>query len=162
MNADVLANLMRQCRRLTAEQSAICRSPTAGEKPVISGRKRPSLPCSPPADAPGGASVPPHFHGKLARISHRVSTADGESRRPAVLVANRAPRRSATTTASPDSQQTQRILALRRPRHVVNPRGLSAPLRLRFSALRGGWVLRLCDFAPLCLRRGRVELRIKN
>ena len=39
----------------------------------------------------------------LARISHRVSTTDGESRRPAVLVANRAPRRSATTTASPDS-----------------------------------------------------------
>jgi len=53
----------------------------------------------------------------LARISHRVSTADGESRRPAVLVANRAPRRSATTTSSPDSRQTQRILALRRPRH---------------------------------------------
>jgi hypothetical protein len=53
----------------------------------------------------------------LTRISHRVSTADGESRRPAVLVANRAPRRSATTTASPDSRQTQRILALRHPRH---------------------------------------------
>ncbi len=32
----------------------------------------------------------------LARISHRVSNADGESRRPAVLVANRAPRRSVT------------------------------------------------------------------
>jgi len=52
----------------------------------------------------------------LARTSHRVSTAVGESLRPAVLVANRAPRRSATTTASPNSQQTQRILALRRPR----------------------------------------------
>ncbi len=53
----------------------------------------------------------------LARTSHRVSTTDGESRRPAVLVSNRAPRRSATTTASPDSRQTQRILALRRPRY---------------------------------------------
>ncbi len=53
----------------------------------------------------------------IARTSYRVSTADGESRRPAVLVANRAPRRSATTTASPDSRQTQRVLALRRPRY---------------------------------------------
>jgi len=53
----------------------------------------------------------------LAGTSHRVSTADGESRRPAVLVANRAPRRSATTTASPNSQQTQRILALPVIRH---------------------------------------------
>ena len=53
----------------------------------------------------------------LARTSHRVSTTGGESRRPAALVANRAPRSSATTTASPDSQQTQRILALRHPRH---------------------------------------------
>ena len=41
-----------------AEQSAICRSP-AGEKHVNSGRKRPSSPYFPPADAPGGASVPP-------------------------------------------------------------------------------------------------------
>jgi hypothetical protein len=38
-----------------------------------------------------------------ARSSHRVSTTDGESRRPAVPVSNRAPRRSPTTTASPDS-----------------------------------------------------------
>ena len=52
----------------------------------------------------------------LARISHRVSTAGGESRRPAVLAANRAPRRSATTTASPNSRQTQRRLVLRHPR----------------------------------------------
>ena len=54
---------------------------------------------------------------ELARTSHRVSTADGESRRPAVLVAHRAPRRSATTTASPDSRQSRRILAPRRPRY---------------------------------------------
>ena len=53
----------------------------------------------------------------LTCISHRVSTAGDESRRPVVLVSNRAPRRSATTTASPDPRQAQRILALRRPRH---------------------------------------------
>jgi hypothetical protein len=63
-----------------------------------------------------GAIYPRHPVLGLTRISHRVSTADGESRRPAVLVANRAPRRSATTTSSLDSRQTQRILALRRPR----------------------------------------------
>jgi four helix bundle protein len=53
----------------------------------------------------------------LTRIFHRVSTAGDESRRPVVLVSNRAPRRSATTTASPDRRQTQQILALRRPHH---------------------------------------------
>ncbi len=67
-----------------------------------------------PADA---RLLQPRQGYHLTRISHRVSTADGESRRPAVLVANRAPRRSATTTASPDSRQSQRILALRRPRY---------------------------------------------
>ena len=53
MNADVLTDVMRRCRQLTAEQPAIRRSPPAGGKPVSSGRKRPSQPVFPPADTPG-------------------------------------------------------------------------------------------------------------
>ena len=55
--------------------------------------------------------TPVDWSSVLARTSHRVSTADGESLRPAGLVATRAPRRSATTTASPDSRQSQRVRA---------------------------------------------------
>ena len=48
-----MVSLMRQCRGLTAETSAIWRSPTTGWKHVSSERERSSQPCFPPADAPG-------------------------------------------------------------------------------------------------------------
>jgi len=58
-----------------------------------------------------------NIDASLVRTSHRVSTADGESLRPAVLVANRGPQRGTTTPAAPGSHQIRRILALRRPRY---------------------------------------------
>ena len=42
----------------------------------------------------------------LTRISHQVSTAGGAWQSSVVLFANRSPRRSATTTASPDSRKS--------------------------------------------------------
>jgi hypothetical protein len=53
MDADNLIEVMRQCRRVPAEQAAIWRSPPAGEKHVSFERKRSSPPRFPPADAPG-------------------------------------------------------------------------------------------------------------
>ena len=57
------------------------------------------------------------MESRLARTSHQVSTAGGEWQRSAVLFANRVPRRSATTPASPDSRKTQHLTTLHRPRH---------------------------------------------
>ena len=49
--------------------------------------------------------------------STRVSTADGESRRPAVLVANRAPQRTVEYACVARSATNPSVLALRRPRY---------------------------------------------
>ena len=55
--------------------------------------------------------------GILSRSSHRVSTTGGEWQPSVVLFANRAPQRSATTPASPNSRKSQHLATLRRPRH---------------------------------------------
>ncbi len=55
----------------------------------------------------------------VMRVRSGLYTMEEACRRPAVLVANRAPQRTVSTTASPDSRQSQRILALRRPRHEI-------------------------------------------
>ena len=54
---------------------------------------------------------------QFAWSSHRVSTAGGAWHPSVVLFANRAPQRSATTPASPDSRTPQHLTTLRRPRY---------------------------------------------
>ena len=146
---------MRQCRRLTEEQSAIRRSPPAGEKPVNSGRKRPSLPCFSPADAPRGASVPPHFHqrGRAIPPNHNMKGRSGEA---CALGAQAAGTYSGDDRWRSDLEYVPAVPG-RRPTAGTSPRyqfsvtALCASAAPRLCVDRpGGW---LCDaFVSLCLR----------
>ena len=119
--------------RLTAETSAISRSPTTGGKPVVSGRKRPSSPCFPPVDVPGARRfrLPFLLIGRGGAI--HPTTGRGVAR-PALY-----------------ESTVLRFPAVGRqpgPRHGTgSPCPSSVPLRLRASALRkglGGLVMSSC------------------
>ena len=139
---------MRKCRGFTAEQPAIERSPTAGEKLGISGRKRSSLPCFPPAAAPEARRfrLSSLLFGKEVYPSQSLN---GEGKWRGLRSSDRRPLCRATATIACDrsGSPAQRSPAVfRRPgsRHALNPRGLSASICVICGfSVSGG---RLCDF----------------
>ena len=78
---EVVADVVQQCRRLTAEPPAIVRSPATGRKSAGSGCEHPSPSDFPPADAPGARRfrLPP-IRGKGGTPpNHKMKGRSGEA-----------------------------------------------------------------------------------
>ena len=122
-----MTSLMRQCRELTAETSAIWRSPPTGGKPVNSGRKRPSLPCFPPADAPGARRFRLFFlFFWRGGAIHRTTGEEGSGEACALRERRPLGRATATNACVRSGDPVQRSPAVVRrwlgPRHVLGSR----------------------------------------
>ena len=141
MNAD--GPLDAAVPRLAAEQSAIWRSPPTGEQHGISGRKRPSLPCCPPDDAPGARRFRLASLRFLRRGGVHPPTGNEEWRGCALRERRPLGRDTATIAGDRSGFPSQRFLAVvrrPRPRHVLNSRGLSVSTCVICGCSVRGWV----------------------
>ena len=151
---------MLQCRGVTAERSAICRSPPTGGKQVVSGRKRPSSPCFPPADAHGARRFRLLFL-MIRRDSALPSFTEDDEwrwlRSPRAQAAgpwHRAGRLRPKRLSGPAVPGRRSTTAGTSPRTRVSTTVICVYLRdLRFSPM-GEWAALLClrVFVPSCLR----------
>ena len=161
MNADGL--LDGGCRRLTAEQSAICRSP-AGEKQVCSERERSSQPCFPPADAPGAR----RFRLTSPRPGRGIRPKSKSRREWRGLRFERRPLGHTPVTIAGDrnwsmSQRSPAVVRRRPgPRYVLESRMRPSAFICVICGFSVGGLCALCVFTVQKFLGGNSKLRIKN